>query len=396
MNLWHSLNGMEQMELTCADPAFALTVLNRQDLTLRDVEFVDAFTVRFTIPRQLEKKLRSISEKRGFEIKKVQVRGLFWRVKSLLKRPVLTSGVLILLLLGMYLPTRVLFFQVEGNVSVPTNLILEAAAECGICFGASRSEIRSEKMKNALLEAMPQLQWAGINTNGCVGIISVRERASSQVEKTDCCVGSIVAARDAVVTSCTATKGNLLCKVGQAVKAGQILISGYTDCGFVIRATKAEGEIFGRTERNLHAMALRKCEMRATKTVSQTKYALIFGKNRINLYFGSGISDTRCVKMYEEMYVVLPGGFQLPICIVKESWLMYDAEISTGERNCQQLDAFGTQYVLSQMVAGKIIQREESVVEAEDVSVLEGQYACEEMIGQLRSEEIVKPNGTDN
>ena len=75
---------------------------------------------------------------------------------------------------------------------------------------------------------------------------------------------------------------------------------------------------------------------------------------------------------------------------------MYDAEISTGERNCQQLDAFGTQYVLSQMVAGKIIQREESVVEAEDVSVLEGQYACEEMIGQLRSEEIVKPNGTDN
>ena len=307
-----------------------------------------------------------------------------------------TSGILLLLILGSYLPTRVLFFQVEGNITVPTNLILETAAECGICFGASRSEIRSEKMKNALLEAMPQLQWAGINTNGCVGIISVRERALTQTENTDRGVASIVATRDAVITSCTARKGNLLCKAGQAVKAGQILISGYTDCGFAIQATKAEGEIFGRTERKIKTAALRKCENRVSATVRQTKYALILGKNRINLYFGSGISDTRCVKMYEEMYVVLPGGFQLPICIVKESWSMYDAEVSTGKRNCQQLEKFGVQYLLSQMVAGRIIQQEVSVVEAEDVSVLEGQYACEEMIGQLRSEEIVKPNGTDN
>lgn len=31
-------------------------------------------------------------------------------------------------------------------------------------------------MKNALLSAIPELQWAGVNTYGCRAVISVRER----------------------------------------------------------------------------------------------------------------------------------------------------------------------------------------------------------------------------
>ena len=38
--------------------------------------------------------------------------------------------------------------------------------------------IRSEKVKNSLLQRIPQLQWAGINTDGCVAVISVREKTA--------------------------------------------------------------------------------------------------------------------------------------------------------------------------------------------------------------------------
>ena len=92
----------------------------------------------------------------------------------MLFRPVLLAGLGILFLLAMYLPSRVLFIRVEGNMQIPDRQILAAAEECGIRFGASRREVRSEKVKNALLSSVPQLQWAGVNTAGCVATISVR------------------------------------------------------------------------------------------------------------------------------------------------------------------------------------------------------------------------------
>ena len=72
-----------------------------------------------------------------------------------------------------------------------------------------------------------------------------------QTDQKSAGVGSIVASRDGVITSITTTKGTPLCKAGQAVKAGQILISGYTDCGISIRADPAEGEVFAETYREM-------------------------------------------------------------------------------------------------------------------------------------------------
>ena len=80
-------------------------------------------------------------------------------------------GLCLLLLLVCILPTRVLFMRVEGNESIPENLILEAAEDCGIRFGASRSAVRSEKVKNGILSRISELQWVGVNTKGCIAVI---------------------------------------------------------------------------------------------------------------------------------------------------------------------------------------------------------------------------------
>jgi sporulation protein YqfD len=150
-------------------------------------------------------------------------------------------------LLTIFLPTRVLFIHVEGNSTVEERRILEAAQECGIRFGASRRQVRSEKMKNRLLEKVPELKWAGVNTSGCTAVISVREQPVQEQRTGYTGISSIVAACDGRITSCTVTKGNGLCAPGQVVQKGQLLISGYLDCGICIRVTGAEGEIFAET-----------------------------------------------------------------------------------------------------------------------------------------------------
>ncbi len=398
MTFWHSLYGMVSVEIVGADTASTLTRLQESGVTVYDAVGTDDLTLQFRIGRQQLKTTKKIAEKRGDRFRIVARQGLYWTGKRLLKRPVLIFGLLLLLLVGAFVPTRIYFVRVEGNASVPSRLILEQAAECGISFGASRREVRSEKMKNALLEAMPQLQWAGVNTSGCVAVISVRERETVKQPDLKYGVSSLVAARDGVILFCTATRGNLLCKPGQAVKAGEILISGYTDCGFSIRAVRAEGEIFAVTQRELSAVLPVHYEGRGKKTAEVKKYGLIIGKKRINFYKDSGNFDDTCVKMYVEEYMMLPGGFQLPVALVTEVWTYHEpAEVVVTQNTAeQQVSDFASEYLGTQMIAGQILTKQEDITLDEDVYVYQGSYTCKEMIGRVQKEEIIAPDGKFN
>lgn len=399
MDLWKSLGGMVEVSLTSADPAAALRAVSAAGITVYSADRPETdITARFRIRRRDYRKLKALADRHGYDLKMVRLGGIYWTAKGLLRRPVLLAGILILLVLVMYLPSRVFFFRVEGNETIPTRLILEKCQACGISFGASRRAVRSEKMKNALLEAIPQLQWAGVNTSGCVATITVRERSLAETKESAAGVSSIVAARDGVIAECTVTKGNPICKVGQAVKAGEVLVSGYTDCGICIRATRAEAEIYAFTQRKLSVVTPANWQKRGEAVRQEKKYAVIIGKKRINFYKGSGISDTGCDKMYEESYVTLPGGFQLPVILVTEVWTYYDYEETAGEEEyaAAALSEFAESYLTQRMIAGQILSRAETVSEADGVFCLEGNYACLEMIGQVRSEEIITPNGNNN
>lgn len=395
MDVWHSLGGMVAVELVSADVPATLTAIHRAGIPIYNSITKDEFTLLFSIDRKNFKKLKHILKRRGEKFKVERKHGIYWRLKSLLRRPVLVFGMAVLLAFACFVPSRIFFIRVEGNSMLPTNLILEQAAKSGICFGSSRREVRSEKMKNKLLEALPQLQWAGINTNGCVATITVRERQESEKTQVKTGVSSIVAACDGVVISCTATKGNLLCKPGQAVKAGQTLISGYTDCGLSLRATQASGEIYARTQRELSVVCLSSCRKKEAQTKIVKKYSLIVGKKRINLSKDSGILDTSCDKMYVEDFITLPGGFQLPVSIVTETWIFYDCVDVVHEEEVlsQQLSAFAQSQLKQSMIAGEILSASEETQAVDDCYRLEGYYACREMIGRVQEEEIITPYG---
>ena len=268
-------------------------------------------------------------------------------------------------------------------MQISARLIAEQAQLYGVRFGADRRDVRSERVKNGLLGAIPQLQWVGVTTQGCVAKIQVRERSQPEPIQQDYAVTSIVAIRDGVVQSCTVNRGTALCKVGQAVTKGQVLISGYTDCGLSIRANRAEGEIMAKTNRQISAVT---ADFQLTKGQiirEEKKFSLLIGKKRINFYKDSGILDTTCVKMYSENYMTLPGSFYLPVILLTEEWIYYDLTESETENAETVLLDFADRYLASQMIAGQILHRSEAV----DGNVLEGEYACLEMIGQVRYEE---------
>ena len=390
MDIWRRTGGFAELELICADPALAMSQIREAGIPVYHAWVDDGdIVIHLTIERGYFRQLWKLADKKGYGIRLKKRHGLYWSARLALHRPVLLIGIFLFLMVTLYLPSRVLFFEVDGNITIPTKLILEKCKECGITFGISRAEVRSEKMKNALLEAIPQLQWAGINTSGCTAIISVQERSQTDEIETENAVSSIVASTDGVITKCTATAGNLVCKPGQAVIAGEVLISGYTDCGICIRATKAQGEVFAKTKRSLTVISPQIWSQKGNSQRTEKKFALIIGKKRINFYKDSGILGGTCDKMYLEHYLTLPGGFRLPVIWITEVYTYRsESQIQIDEPS---LSVFAQNYLRQQMISGAILTHREQIISQDGVFLLEGRYICTEMIGRIRNEEIIKP-----
>jgi similar to stage IV sporulation protein len=395
MNFWSSLSGMVEVRLTSADPAGALVAINQAGIEIFHGCSLGELSVCLTVRRMDYKRLRRLAKKRGERAEIIRREGVYWALRRFIHRPVLLFGMVLLCFLTLYLPSQIYFVEVEGNAKVPAALIIEKVAECGIDFGANRREIRSEKVKNALLQAVPELQWAGINTYGCRAVISVRERPQEEKIQTKGNVSSIVATRDGVIQEITVRSGNRLCVPGQAVKAGQVLISGYTDCGICIRATHADGEVFAQTRRDLMMVLPLEYTQKRQYRGQVKKYSLLIGKKLINFSKGSGISTSGCDKMYSVDYITLPGNPRLPVALVTETVVSYDASQNSIEKETAQglLTSFSTGYLSDTMIAGQIIQRFETVQWSDAVCVLYGRYACVEMIGKTRLEENLNDYG---
>lgn len=395
MNFWTSISGMLEIKITSADPGQMLQAINQLGIPLFCISCPEELTVEMRILRSDLLPIQAECKKRGYTLKICRTLGLYWSVLGLLRRPVLVVGFVCLLFLILYLPSRVLFVRVEGNSEVPFRQIIEAAESCGIRFGASRRAVRSEKMKNALLEQIPKLQWAGVNTSGCTAVIQVREREDPKISISDIGFTSVVAVRDGVITSCVVTKGNSLCSVGQAVKRGQTLISPYTDCGISIRVTETEGEIFAETIRKIHAVTPSEYELQQTPGKARHSYSLVLGKKRINLWKDSGICTATCDRMYEEYYITLPGGFQLPVRLAVETEIPWKMGIwqRDSQNAAHSLESFVREYINGQMVSGEILQ--DTMIHRRETGriCLVGSFVCREMIGREISQKIGEKNG---
>lgn len=375
MELWWRLRGWVRFRLTSADCVGRLRAISRE-IRLEHIVFSSNLVVEFDV---LRADAKSIEVRGGETLEIIRAGGLPAVLERIWRWRLLAAWVLILGMLTVFLPTRVLFLRVEGNGDVPARLILERAEECGVYFGASIRELRSEQVKNHLLWAIPELRWAGVNTEGCVATITVAVRQAGE-EASQTLPGDVVAVSDAVVTDIFPQSGTVRAAPGQAVRAGQVLISGVTDLGICTRVDRAEGEVYGLTRRTVEAVLPETTGVRQETGQVVRKYSLRIGKKYVNFSDDSGILYGTCVKMRTVDYLTLPGGFQLPVALVTDTYRLCETETVSREMESDALLAQARRYVREQMRSGTILE--------EDVrfegGALTAVFECREMIGAFR------------
>lgn len=369
----------------------------QSDIPLGRIHNIDEIRISISFHGRDLKRITDLCNQTGAELQILSGGEPGKMMRKWLRRPVLHFGILLVLFLTVWIPSVVLFLQVEGNVTVPDHLILEAATQCGLSFGTKRSEIRSEQIKNALLERLPQLRWVGVNTAGCVAKITVSEREQAQPVNPYKGVSRIVAVRDAIVDSCVVSSGTPMCVPGQAVKQGQTLISGYEKTGILMKGTRADGEIFGQTMHSVNVVMPALSRKKGDAVDKFYECGMIIGKKQINFFNNSRIFGGICDKMYEQYQVTLPGRFVLPLGFFVISTTVYE-EISDVDlvSDDEELKAFVRSYLNQCMVSGQIQSAVEVIETHGDCSWLTGYYICQELIGREQTEEMIVEYGKDH
>lgn len=390
-----SMGGWIRVKITSADIPGALRQLAEHNIILQDIESENDLSVSLTVSQRDFQRVKALLEKRGDRCQAEYRSGLYWTLLKLKSRWLFVMGCIIIIMLSIFIPSRIYFFEVKGNHSIPQRWILEQAELSGLSFGCNRAQIKSEQLKNSILQSIPELDWVGITTAGCVATIEVREKPLEEKRENNIfSVSHIVAACDGVVDSITATNGVSLCKPGQAVQKGQILISGYENCGLIVKASRAEGEVYAKTIRTISLYSPANRLQRGEIQRVEKKYSVQIGKNIINFSKDSGISPAGCVKMYSRKYVTLPGGFQLPIALICQKTVYCESYLTeASEEDFAWLEKDAEQYILSHMNAGEILLRQTALQYSQDFCVLNGVYACREQIGKTKIEEILNQNG---
>lgn len=193
---------------------------------------VESFYALHKLNRGLHCRIR-ILEKHGLPI----------ALSKLRYRKILAFGWIVVLAALLLASRFIWFLRIEGCDRVSEEQVVATLAEMGVRPGILRGSITTSGLGQAVMATDPRIAWAGAELYGVVLQLSIREASETPAILEEGEPQSLYAAKDGVLRRITPLSGKALFNAGDAVLAGQKLITG--DLGNGI-AVQARGEAIAR------------------------------------------------------------------------------------------------------------------------------------------------------
>ena len=323
------LRGSITVQVESAYPERAVNLLAAHAIPFWELQWVDGttFTVR-TSSRALPR-LRSVTERADCTVTILHRTGAPVLVQSMRRRYALLAGLIVSILLLFLGNVLIWDFRVTGNETVPAETILRELEEYGITVGTFSLRIDQEAMRNHVLLELPDISWLVVNVKGCVAHVQVveRKRPPQIVQEDE--VTNVVASRTGLVTRVEPLDGKAQVKEGSTVTEGQLLISGVVDSTRTgMRLVHGMGNVWARTWYDLSVLVPLQEVQQTVQETKTTRIWLDFGKKQINLMAKGSMLGPDCGKIIQYGAVCLPGGFRLPLTVVKEQTVRCSAAMT--------------------------------------------------------------------
>lgn len=256
-------------------------------------------------------------------------RGIIPLFRSLCHRPGLIVGGVMALVLLVYSSLTVWSVEIEGNERLGSVEIESALASAGLSVGDFSPSLDISAIKTRFLRENPDISWIGIYLRGTTAKIEVRE-ASDQGE-TDSKGGfcNLVAISDGVIERISVDAGRAVVAPGTTVRAGELLISGIYRTATGLRATRAKGSVFARSECSVTVFQPFSFDEKQYDEGALDELLLEFFGKKIKLFKKSGKTDAEYDIIKRKEQLVLFNRIALPIFIERNERVMYSIHAVT-------------------------------------------------------------------
>lgn len=199
----------------------------KSHVAIFDVKYIDSY-IKAKISAKQFKKLRTIAKKTGVKITVISKDGAVFIIRRNKHRVALMLGACFFILFVATMNRFLWCIDASGSEKFSAEQIIEAAQLAGVKQGTFLPIFDEKKAAREIYKAFNgELSWVTVNIKGSRASISVRDTQKTQGEdiddKTPC---NIIADFDGVILSDETLSGVKNINKGNAVKKGDLLISG--------------------------------------------------------------------------------------------------------------------------------------------------------------------------
>ena len=196
------------------------------------------------------KRLRAFRRDCGVSLRVRRKRGLPFLCRRYRLRAGLAVGGALCCAFLAVMPHFVWRIEIHSRGNVDVAAVRRALDDLGLRVGTPLRAVDGGNLRQKLALAVPSVSWAAVNDDGTVVTVEVRGVEEKQVPADG--YANLVAVREGQIAALYVRSGSAAVRVGDAVTAGQLLVSGterYADGRTVFR--RSEGEVLAETTRQV-------------------------------------------------------------------------------------------------------------------------------------------------
>ena len=152
--------------------------------------------------------------------------GLPFYIRKYKKRLGIPVGIAVFFLILTFLSSMLWSINISGNTAVSSQDIWTNLNNSGIKPCSFKRSIDVNICSEALQIALPDLSWVAINIKGSTAEVKVREKIYGIGFVDESTPANIISSCDGQIVEMNVFKGKAVVKSGQAVRKGQLLVSG--------------------------------------------------------------------------------------------------------------------------------------------------------------------------
>ncbi len=320
--VYEKLRGRLRVELLGAFPESVLNAAALAAIPLWDMDCVSANTLRLSLYESDGEAFREIVKRCGCEYTLLSTQGGSRDRRTVRRRLPLIIIACVTAALLLLSSLFIWEIDIRGNRQFSRSELLRALSGCGVECGVYWPALSSDLVRSRMLELLPGLGWMTVNVNGSRATVLITERQEKPEIYSEAKPADVVAKKTGIIERLSVLNGKPAVQRGSAVAEGELIAGGRMDS--IVggaRYVRAKASALAHTWYELCSAAPVAQEEKTRIRAAGSRFAIIFGKRRINLYINTGNTIDECDKIVHDNKLGIEGLFSLPVRIVREELL---------------------------------------------------------------------------